>query len=176
MIDRIISPFSCYHQNKVIVAVARTLIPSANRVVRSGALSVRATDYVMAARALGGSEWRVVFIHVLPNCFAPYVIIATAKRLLNEIFKTGYRYHKCGVQLSHIQPESAPGQLDLFAFADNGLAAESRPLMKVVDQINRRFPKAISVAATGFDKSWQPTADRVSQHYTTDWRELVWVK
>lgn len=62
----------------VIAAVALTLIPSANRVVRSVALSVRATDYVMAARALGGSEWRVVFIHVLPNCFAPYVIIATA--------------------------------------------------------------------------------------------------
>ncbi len=62
----------------VIVAVALTLIPSANRVVRSVALSVRATNYVMAARALGGSEWRVVFIHVLPNCFAPYVIIATA--------------------------------------------------------------------------------------------------
>jgi peptide/nickel transport system permease protein len=34
--------------------------------------------YVMAARALGGSEWRVVFVHVLPNCFAPYLIIATA--------------------------------------------------------------------------------------------------
>jgi DNA polymerase V len=34
--------------------------------------------------------------------------------------------------------------------------------MKIVDQINRRFPKAISVAATGFDKSWKPKADRIS--------------
>ncbi|MCX7101010.1 MAG: Y-family DNA polymerase [Methylobacter sp.] len=103
-------------------------------------------------------------------------IIATANRLLTEIFKTGYGYQKCGVQLSDIKPESSPGQLELFDFVDDGLPSENRSLMKVVDQINRRFPKAISIAATGFDKSWKPKADRVSQRYTTDWRELVWVK
>lgn len=62
----------------VVLAVALTLFPAANRVVRSVALSVRETDYVTAARGLGGSEWRVLFVHVLPNCFAPYVVIATA--------------------------------------------------------------------------------------------------
>ncbi|MFI5341189.1 MAG: ABC transporter permease, partial [Candidatus Methylomirabilales bacterium] len=55
----------------VILAVAFTLIPVANRVVRSVALSVRETTYVMAARGLGASERRVLFTHVLPNCFAP---------------------------------------------------------------------------------------------------------
>jgi DNA polymerase V len=103
-------------------------------------------------------------------------IIATANRMLKEIFKSGYGYQKCGVQLSHIQPESALGQMELFDFADNGLPTENRPLMKVVDQINRRFPRAISVAATGFDKTWKAKAERVSQRYTTDWRELVTVK
>ena len=52
----------------------------------------------------------------------------------------------------------------------------NRPLMKIVDQINRRFAKAISVAATGFDKSWKPKRDRISPRYTTDWREFVYVK
>ena len=103
-------------------------------------------------------------------------IIATANRLLKGIFKTGYGYHKCGVQLSNIQPESSSGQMELFDFVDNGLPTENRQLMKVVDQINRRFPKSVSVAATGFDKSWKAKADRVSPHYTTDWRELVSVK
>ncbi|MDD5493561.1 MAG: Y-family DNA polymerase [Dehalococcoidia bacterium] len=103
-------------------------------------------------------------------------IIATASRMLKEIFKAGYGYQKCGVQLSHIQPESSPGQLELFEFADTGLPAENRPLMKAVDQINRRFPKAISVAATGFDKTWKAKAERISPRYTTDWRELVGVK
>jgi len=104
------------------------------------------------------------------------VIIATANRLLTEIYKMGYRYHKCGVQLSDIKPEASPGQLELFDFFDSELPVENRQLMSVVDQINRRFPKSISVAATGIDKSWKSKADRVSQRYTTDWRELVKVR
>jgi DNA polymerase V len=101
------------------------------------------------------------------------IIIGIAGRLLEEIYKPGYGYHKCGVQLSHIQPETTPGQIDLFDFTGNGLPAENRVLMKTLDQINRRYPKAISIAATGFDKTWKPKSERISQHYTTDWRELV---
>ncbi len=103
-------------------------------------------------------------------------LIATANRLLKEIFKAGYGYHKCGVQLSHIQPEASPSQLELFDFSDTGLPTENRELMKAIDQINRRYPKAVSIAATGFNKNWKPKAERVSQCYTTDWRELVSVK
>ena len=104
------------------------------------------------------------------------ILITTANRLLSEIFKTGYHYQKCGVQLSYIQSESAPGQLELFAFQDSNLPTENSPLMTAMDQINRRFPKKLSVAATGFDKSWKPKAERISRRYTTDWRELAWVK
>lgn len=103
------------------------------------------------------------------------VIVNTVNRLLKEIFKIGYGYHKCGVQLSGIKPDSSPTQIELFDVIDHGLPTENRALMEVVDQINRRFPKAISIAATGFDKSWQPKADRVSQRYTTRWNELVGV-
>jgi DNA polymerase V len=48
--------------------------------------------------------------------------------------------------------------------------------MKAVDRVNRRFPKPISVAATGFDKTWKPKANRISQRYTTDWGDLVKVR
>jgi DNA polymerase V len=101
-------------------------------------------------------------------------IIATTNRLLTEIFRQGYNYQKCGVQLSHIQPAITPGQIDLFEMATN--QPDGKQLMKVVDRINRRFPKAISIAATGFDKIWKAKAERVSQRYTTDWNELVCVK
>ena len=104
------------------------------------------------------------------------LLITTANRLLMEIFKTGYNYQKCGVQLSHIQAETTPGQLELFDFSESSLHIENRPLMAVMDNINQRFPKKLSVAATGFDKSWKPKAERVSPRYTSDWRELVWVK
>lgn len=102
-------------------------------------------------------------------------IIATAGRLLHEIFREGYAYQKCGVQLSHIQPASIHGQTDLFDTAEFA-QAESGKLMQAMDRINRRFPKGISIAATGFDKTWKPKAGRISQRYTTDWRELVTVK
>ena len=37
-------------------------------------------------------------------------------------------------------------------------------------------PKKLIMAATGIDKSWQPKTERISQRYTTDWKELVVVK
>jgi len=103
------------------------------------------------------------------------VIIGVANRLLKEVFKVGYHYQKCGVQLSHIQPATLPNQRDLFereAFAH----AESEKLMQTVDRINRRFPKGIAIAAEGFRQDWQPKAERISKRYTTDWRELVIIK
>jgi DNA polymerase V len=103
-------------------------------------------------------------------------LITTANRLLAEIFRNGYDYQKCGVQLSHIQPVITLGQTELFDFTDDSLPTENRPLMATLDQINRRFPKKLSIAATGTDKSWKPKTERISQRYTTDWNELVRVK
>lgn len=104
------------------------------------------------------------------------VIVSAANRLLDEIYKSGYGYHKAGVQLSRIEPANRPGQIDLFDFADNSLPAENRPLMQAIDRINRRYPKGIAIASAGFDKTWKPKMERISQRYTTDWRELVGVK
>jgi DNA polymerase V len=103
-------------------------------------------------------------------------LITAANRLLAEIFRKGYDYQKCGVQLSHIQPAITLGQTELFDFIDDNLPTENRPLMATLDQINRRFPKKLSIAATGTDKSWKPKTERISQRYTTDWNELVRVK
>jgi DNA polymerase V len=100
------------------------------------------------------------------------VIVGTANRLLKELFREGYRYQKCGIQLSRIQPASIPEQRDLFYSAAFG-QAESEKLMQAVDRINRRFPKGISIAAAGFDKTWKPKAERISKRYTMDWRELI---
>jgi len=47
------------------------------RVARSKVLSVREENYVEAIRALGGSNTRIMFRHILPNCLAPIVVQAT---------------------------------------------------------------------------------------------------
>jgi peptide/nickel transport system permease protein len=62
----------------VVIALSFTIIPGASRVIRSSALALRETAFVDAAHNLGFSTPRIIFRHILPNCAAPYIIIATA--------------------------------------------------------------------------------------------------
>ncbi|MSQ09401.1 MAG: ABC transporter permease [Dehalococcoidia bacterium] len=59
----------------VIGAISFTLIPSGVRVIRSQALSVMRNQYIDGARAVGAGDWRLMLLHVMPNCFAPFIII-----------------------------------------------------------------------------------------------------
>jgi ABC-type dipeptide/oligopeptide/nickel transport system permease subunit len=61
----------------LIFAIAVTRIPFGGRVIRSVALSVREMPYVEAGRASGASALRVMTFHVLPQCVAPYLVLAT---------------------------------------------------------------------------------------------------
>jgi ABC-type dipeptide/oligopeptide/nickel transport system permease subunit len=61
----------------VIVAIAITRIPFGGRVIRSVALTVREMAYVEAGRASGASALRIMSLHVLPQCIAPYLVLAT---------------------------------------------------------------------------------------------------
>ncbi|HYE93563.1 MAG TPA: ABC transporter permease [Terriglobales bacterium] len=61
----------------VIVAIAITRIPFGGRVIRSVAISVREMQYVEAGRASGASALRIMALHVLPQCVAPYLVLAT---------------------------------------------------------------------------------------------------
>jgi peptide/nickel transport system permease protein len=61
----------------VIVAIAVTRIPFGGRVIRSVALTVKELAYVEAGRSVGASQLRVMGLHVLPQCLAPYLVLAT---------------------------------------------------------------------------------------------------
>lgn len=61
----------------VIVAIAITRIPFGGRVIRAVVLSLREMSYVEAARGVGASQMRVMLRHILPQCVAPYLILAT---------------------------------------------------------------------------------------------------
>ena len=62
----------------VVIAIAITRLPYGVRVIRSVALSVKELAYVDAARAIGASNFRIMALHVAPQCMAPYVVLATA--------------------------------------------------------------------------------------------------
>ena len=64
--------------NNVVIALAVVQIPNAARVLRSQSLSVKQSQYVEAAKAIGCSDSRIIFQHIMPNCVAPYLIVATA--------------------------------------------------------------------------------------------------
>jgi peptide/nickel transport system permease protein len=61
----------------VIVAIAVTRVPFGGRVIRAVVLSLKELSYVEAARGLGASHLRMMARHILPQCIAPYLILAT---------------------------------------------------------------------------------------------------
>jgi len=61
----------------VIVAIAITRIPFGGRVIRAVVLSLKEMPFVEAARGLGASNARLMFRHILPQCVAPFLILAT---------------------------------------------------------------------------------------------------
>ena len=62
----------------IIVAISVPLAARSSRVVRATALSVKSAEFVMAARAVGGSGPRIMWSHIAPQCLAPFVVISTA--------------------------------------------------------------------------------------------------
>jgi peptide/nickel transport system permease protein len=63
----------------VVLAIGVSISPQMARVMRSSALAVRETVYVDAARALGAGDGRIWLRHVMPNTFAPFIIVSTAQ-------------------------------------------------------------------------------------------------
>ena len=61
----------------IIIALVAVLAPSAIRTVRSQALALKEMDYVLAARAVGAGDARIIIRHIVPNCLALFIILAT---------------------------------------------------------------------------------------------------
>ena len=62
----------------VIFAIAIPFIPKVARVIRSTALTIVTMPYIDATRAAGFSRARIMFLHIMPNVTAPYLIMLTA--------------------------------------------------------------------------------------------------
>lgn len=58
----------------ILAALTVVYTPRVARVVRGSVLAVRELDYVQAVEAVGGSDLRIVVLHILPNCLAPLLV------------------------------------------------------------------------------------------------------
>lgn len=100
-------------------------------------------------------------------------MISYAKRALGSMFRTGYRYMKCGVIMTDIVPEGHETR-DLFAVRDRIRGAR---LMSTIDLLNRKQGSgSLFFAATGIARPWKMSASKKSPAYTTDWTQLLTIK
>ena len=60
--------------NNVIIAMVILYTPRIVRVVRSSVIVIKNEDYIDSARVLGANDLRILFIHILPNAFAPLIV------------------------------------------------------------------------------------------------------
>ena len=61
----------------VVIAIAITHIPIYTRLIRGEMLHIREREYAEAARTVGNPRSRIIFYHLLPNCFPPVIVQAT---------------------------------------------------------------------------------------------------
>jgi peptide/nickel transport system permease protein len=84
-------------QNIIIVMAITGWVIYA-RVVRAEILSLREKEYVTAVRALGGSNSRIIFNHLLPNVIPPIIVIITLEMARMIIMEAALSFLGLGIQ------------------------------------------------------------------------------
>ena len=82
----------------MIIAVAIFSVPAFARIVRGSTLSVRKLEYIDAVRALGASDFRIIFKHILPNVMSPIIVQATLRIATAVLTASGLSFLGLGAQ------------------------------------------------------------------------------
>jgi peptide/nickel transport system permease protein len=61
----------------IVIALGIGMMSSYARMMYGQVVSTKENDYVMAARLIGGKPSRIMFLHILPNCLAPLIVMMT---------------------------------------------------------------------------------------------------
>ena len=91
-------PASIYN---IMIVIGLTSWMGATRFVRAEFLSLREQDFVTAARALGVSDWRIIFRHMIPNAIAPVLVSATIGIATAILTEAGLSFLGFGVPPPH---------------------------------------------------------------------------
>lgn len=98
-------------------------------------------------------------------------ITKIALKMLDEIFKPGYSYHKCGVILLDLIDDIYQ-QPNLFF--DDQKNQKQEKLMKAIDYLNSHHQSnSVFFASQGVSRNWQLKSDYRSPRYTTSWEEIL---
>ncbi|MCQ8211580.1 ABC transporter permease [Cetobacterium somerae] len=82
----------------LMIAVSISSVPRYARIVRASVLSIRDQEFIEAARAIGASDARIIFRHIIPNSLAPVIVQGTLG-VANAILSTaGLSFIGLGIQ------------------------------------------------------------------------------
>ena len=82
----------------VVIVIGVTFWASYARVIRAEVLSLRERDYVLAARASGASNRRIILRHIVPNAIGPVIILASLAIGSVIIFESALSFLGMGIQ------------------------------------------------------------------------------
>lgn len=93
----------------LIIVIILALIGWATqaRVIRGMVLSIREREFVIAARALGFSHWRIIFRHILPNTLSFVIVTATLSVPFYILGEVALSFLSVGIQ----EPEASWGNM-----------------------------------------------------------------
>ncbi len=83
---------------QIFIAVGLTMWVEVARIVRGQILSVRESAFVEAGKALGFSDARIIFRHILPNIIGPLIVVSAANFASAILLEAGLSFLGIGVQ------------------------------------------------------------------------------
>ncbi|MCW3791939.1 ABC transporter permease subunit [Paenibacillus sp. LS1] len=82
----------------VMIAVGVFSIPMFARIVRGSTLTVRKLEYIDSIRTLGGSDLRIILVHILPNIMSPIIVQITLRLATAILSAAGLSFLGLGAQ------------------------------------------------------------------------------
>lgn len=76
--------------------------PGIALLMRSAVLKVKSADYILAARGLGFGKWRILFVHIIPNCMSPVYVAAAALVPSAVLTESALTFLGIGLPLNHV--------------------------------------------------------------------------
>jgi peptide/nickel transport system permease protein len=81
----------------VMIAIGTALVPVYARLMCGQVLATREQDYILASRAIGSSNFRIMFSHILGNAFPPIIVLITMQVGTAILAEAGLSYLGIGI-------------------------------------------------------------------------------
>lgn len=82
----------------IMIVIGLTSWMGVTRLVRAEFLSMSGREFVLAARTLGAKDFRLIFIHLLPNCLTPIIVSSVLGVASAVLMESGLSFLGLGVQ------------------------------------------------------------------------------